>query len=1035
MFLFLALLALGTSAAAAPSIAFPINSQVPPVARTNQAFNFVFSASTFTSNQQTIKYALSGAPDWLHLDSPSRALSGTPGSGDVGAVTFNLVATDLTGATSMSVTLVISARRGPGLGTPAGEQLSSLSGFSSPDSLSLYPSSALWVEFLSSTFTGTDENTVYYALCANNTPLPSWINFDSGSLSFKGTTPGATSPIQLPITYDVQLTASDVVGFAGAIVAFQLIVGLHELVFNGSGSMINVTQGSPFSYIELQNDLTLDGKPVQVSELAQATIDGPSWVSFDTKTLALSGTPPTSATSENISIDAVDVHGDTANTTILIQVDSSSKLFQGTLGSVNATIGSAFNYTISPSLFASSTVQVDVDLGNASSWLSFDSQKRVILGQVPSDLEPQRDPLNVTATDGSQSQSQILTVDVIPVDVRSKGHTTSSQTVTTRATSTSSSVPKSSSSAAGSSGNRTSSRKLAAAVTIPLVILLGALLILCCCVRRKRQRKAREAQSLSKEKISRPIVAEGSSYTEAKMGETEQVEYAEKRMSSKAPRLEIPGLWTSGTTQRQSQTRWSRRTMDGDGLPKRESWRDYVQRQSSLMRVNNSRPQSAALPKFEIAPEDRDPVPLDSIHSHTRQNPSVGPRPFMVADGSPSKRHSRQTKRLSNMSFASSALLTDPRVSGVGFGHGKAVFGNRAIDSFGPPGHGHVRNSWRNTSTRSWTTTDYTSSTTNGSSSHGRLSSMGEQIRSSMNPTLRSFPRPPTNSTFDQSAPAIIHEASDDDKPRSIRVITSPSQAHLNVISSRQAYLKRRARDRHTRNPLFSAGSIARRSGSAWSKPLRSPSKAVPALDSLYSDEAYQGGNEASPPRRDRDRDRDLQRPHRSYSQSSSVGPPLKPSPRKKRNSITNRMSDTLTRLSRFHSRSSLASSKRFESAASDLSGGLGFEELVDAEPGFLEEGVDELTGERRWYHVGWPQPLTVMPHAIPGGDPRLDVAARPGFAHRLSYLRAQQAEGRGVAGWDEQGGTVVVGRRGMRPVSVEGAQASASLRGDLAFV
>lgn len=1036
MFLLLALLALATTVAAAPSIAFPINSQVPPVARTSQSFNFVFSASTFTSTETTIKYALSGAPDWLLLDSPSRTLSGTPGSGDVGAVIFNLVAMDPTGSTSMSVTLVVSATKGPSLGTPVSEQLSPLSGYSSPDSLFLYPSSAVSIEFLSSTFTGTDENTVYYALCANNTPLPSWIKFDSGSLSFKGTTPGATSPVQLPQTYNIHLTASEVVGFAGAIVEFQLIVGVHELVFSGSPSMMNVTQGSSFSYSGLQNDLTLDGKPVQASDLAQATVDAPSWISFDAKTLALSGTPPMSASSQNISISATDVNGGTANTTILVQVDSTSKLFQGILGSVNATIGSAFNYTISPTLFASPSVQVSVNLGNISSWLSFDSVKWVIQGQVPSALEPQQDLLNVTATDGSQSQSQILTVDVIPTDARSKGHTTSSQSLTTRATSTSSSTPKPSSSAAGSSGIHTPSKKVAAAITIPLVILLGALLALCCCVRRRRQRKAREAQRAPKEKISRPIlaeVAEESSYTEPEMETMEQVKYAHKRMPSKAPRLEIPGLRTSGTPKRQSQHRWSRRTLDEDGLPKRESWRDYVQRQSSLIQVNNSHPQSAALPQFEIAPEDRDPVPLDSIHSLTRPNPPASSRLFAVTDGSASKCQSRQTKRLSNMSFASSALLTDPRVSGVGFGHGKVVFGNGNRNSFRPPGHGHVRDSWRNISTRSWATTDYTSSTTNGSSSHRRLSSAGEQNRSSMNPTLRSFPRPPTNNTFDQSARAIIHEASDDNQPRSIRVVTSPSHAHINIISSRQGYFKRRARDRHTLNPFLSAGSIPRRasshrSGSTWSKSLRSPNMAVPALDPLYSDEAYNGGNEASP-----HRPHNLQRKHhRSYSQSSSVGPPLKPSARKKRASISTRMSDTV---GRFHSHSSLASSKRFESAASDLSGGLDFDDLGDGEPGFLEERVDEVTGERRWFHVGWPLPLNVVPTGgIPGGGPDLDAAARPGFAQRLSFLRQQQQQ------QGEGSGIVVVGTRGMRPVSVEaglgrGRAGSASLRGDLAFV
>ncbi|SLM40609.1 Immunoglobulin-like fold [Lasallia pustulata] len=929
MFLLLALLALATTIAAAPSISLPINSQVPPVARTSQTFNFVFSTSTFTSTEPTIKYYLSGAPEWLHLNGPSRTLSGTPGAGDVGSVTFDLVAMDSTGSTSMSVTLVVSGARGPVLGASVSKQLSSLSGFSSPDTLFLYPSSILLIEFPPSTFTGTDENTVYYALCANNTPLPSWINFDSGSLSFEGTTPGATSPVQLPQTYEIQLTASDVVGFAGAILEFQLIVGIHELVFSGSHSMINVTQGTFFNYTGLQNGLALDGKPVQASDLAQATADFPSWISFDPKTLVLSGTPPTSASSENISITATDVYGDTANTTVLVQVDSTSKLFQGTLGSVNATIGSVFNYTISPTLFGSSSVQISVDFDNTSSWLTFDSQKWVIQGQVPSNLEPQQDSLNITATQGSQSQSQTLTINVVPMNVLPKSHTTSSQSLTTRATSTSSSTPKPPSSAAGSSGKHTSSKKVAIAATVPLLIMLGTLLVLYCYLRRKRQRKAREAHRPSKEKISRPIITEEPSYAEPEIETTGHVEYAHKRTSSKAPRLELPGL------KRNSQNRWSRRTTDEDGLPKRESWGDYVRRQSSSRRVDSSPPRSAALPKFEIAPGERDPVPLDSIHSHSRQNPSASSRPFAIATGSPSKLYSRQTKRLSNMSFASSALLADPRVSGVGVGHGKGGFGTKS--SFGPPGHGLVRDSWRNTSTRSWTTTDYTSSTTNGSSSHQRLSSAGEQNHSSINPTLRSFPRPPTNSIFDPSAPAIIHEASDDE-PRSIRVVTSPSQEHL----KRQVYFKRRARNRHTGNPLFSAGAISRRSSShrsasAWLQSIRGPTTAVPALDPLYSDEAYQAGNDDSPPRRQ------PQRKHRSYSQSSSVDPPLKPSPRKKKAGPPTRTSETLGRLSRFQSRSSLASSRRFESAASDLSAAAALDDLAHADPGFLGEGVDEM--------------------------------------------------------------------------------------------
>jgi len=153
MALLILLLALTKAIAAVPSVNLPINAQVPPVARISNAFDFVFSDSTFASGARSMTYALSNSTNWLYLDSPSRTLSGTPGPADVGPVAVNLVASDDTGSASMLVTLVVSANPGPGLGRPLENQLSTHGSSSAADSFTLSHSSPLSLSFLPDTFT------------------------------------------------------------------------------------------------------------------------------------------------------------------------------------------------------------------------------------------------------------------------------------------------------------------------------------------------------------------------------------------------------------------------------------------------------------------------------------------------------------------------------------------------------------------------------------------------------------------------------------------------------------------------------------------------------------------------------------------------------------------------------------------------------------------------------------------------------------------------------------------------------------------
>lgn len=102
--------ALGTGA---PTITFPINSQVPPVARVSIPFKFSFSASTFYGSS-TLDYKLSNAPSWLSLDGSTRTLSGLPPESEANtALIIQITASDNTGSVTMNTTLVVSGNPAP----------------------------------------------------------------------------------------------------------------------------------------------------------------------------------------------------------------------------------------------------------------------------------------------------------------------------------------------------------------------------------------------------------------------------------------------------------------------------------------------------------------------------------------------------------------------------------------------------------------------------------------------------------------------------------------------------------------------------------------------------------------------------------------------------------------------------------------------------------------------------------------------------------------------------------------------------------
>lgn len=1045
------LLAFLVSVHATPSINLPINSQVPPVARPRTQYHFVFSDSTFSWAGASINYSLTESPQWLQLDSSSRVFSGTPGSADVGSFAVGLVATDETGSSLMSVTFVVSTDPGPGLGTSVAEQLPAFGPVPTPDSISLLPSSALALSFSPNTFTNTNANTVYYAICANNTPLPSWVDFHPSNLTFSGVTPQSTSPSELPQVFEIQLIASDVVGFAEAVTSFQLVIQSHVLIFENNVHVINITNGSPIDFLGLQHDLTLDGQPANSSDLRQVVADTPPWMSFNSSTLALSGTPPANAASQNFTVTATDVYGDTTSTIVLIQnTNNLMSSFIGPSVTVNATIGAPFTYDLKSMLTSDSKAEVAVELGAASQWLKFNSSSLELQGYVPTNLKPQSIQVMVTATQGAQSESRTLTIDMVNASV-SNVRTTEIHSNSPKATS-GSKADGNQTADATSSANRHTKGWIAAAVIVPVSLALAFLLLLCFCLEKRRRRRKADRDSLfsPKLKISRPIQEKDPTF-EVRVETQGILPINEKRASSRAsiaPWLDFLGFQAPENSKRGSRSRHSK---DYTGSTENSAGPD------SAGLTFPGRVKDTSVPEVSRLPKRGAPRRSGRSSSGLKATPFSVPRLSVIMDASPMKRSSKQRQRESKLSYDTTSVYSRQHLSGLGHGRKTLSQGSSNLLHFsskgvghgnglaiGPPGFGIVRNSWRNLnlsqSTSTWASTD-------GSSNQGfeRETTAGKHT---------SYTRLPTSNTFGKGPHSHFgHEVSDDEgshKP-TLRPVPSPTRGHTGQIlgspSRRKSNLlrtdplhsfhKRRLQQGNSRNPLFSAGPSSSRISS-----LRA-SKVAP-LRRLMSRSSSTGDNMASErpftPQRE-----DIQH---SYSESSSLEPPTRSSPPKSLNSASPRrqksyinyrltpralsppnFSHPVRKNSRNSSWVSTSSDSKFGSAASEAPpfGGFGND---------LQEDTDE-NGNKRWLR-GHPNPLGT--HRLDAVDQELldclRVSGHISAAQRLSYLmRGAQTDGKADLGPEsgDEGGQVKIGStKGKKMGQSAGYSDNVSMRGDI---
>lgn len=491
---FATILSLCRAVTAAPQVAFPFNSQVPPAARVGLPFTFTFSPTTFDPNRSKFQYSIDGSPAWLQFDAPNRTLWGTPGTADVGTRKFTITAADANGGMArMSCTLVISSDPTPESSIDVSHVLRLAGNLTGSTSLQLLPSQQVELDFSPDQFDGHGKHLSFYATLADHTPLPSWIQFDSGTLHFSAKPPKLSSS---PQNFDILLIASDIPGFAGVTNTFTIIVSDYKWVFDPQEQTIDIPKGSTVNVNMLRSSLLSGSGPAEDSDLDQAAANLPSWLSFDPTSLAITGKPPQGVTELDANITAYDHHGDVANLTLHMRFDS---LFRGEIGPIKVTPGQELQYPISRTLLAEPDESVTVNFTDAP-WLHFDPKALKLSGKVPTQSSEASTIVNITASTPDHSESDTRQIEIL---IQKPGNATSSASPTRTSTSRGGAAPTSSDAGTiGQSSKLTPENKgiIAAVIICPLLGIFFAILLVLYCRKARRDRWPPE-----KGDISRPI--------------------------------------------------------------------------------------------------------------------------------------------------------------------------------------------------------------------------------------------------------------------------------------------------------------------------------------------------------------------------------------------------------------------------------------------------------------------------------------------------------------------------------------------------
>ncbi|KAI0259371.1 hypothetical protein BC834DRAFT_833608 [Gloeopeniophorella convolvens] len=395
------------------SVFFPLNSQLPPVARTNASFSWAFSDSTFVSERNsTLVYSASPLPAWLSFDSATRTFRGTPSSDDEGTPHIKVVAKDpdTSDSASSSVSLCVTSYPAPNLTISVSSQfrpdnpslssvflLSEHSALQEDNPTLRIPSSwSFSIGFEGNTFTSPD-GIQYAALQVDGSPLPPWMVFDPRGITLDGVAPPVRS-LPTPYVLSLALHASDEDGFSIASVPFNVVIASRELhTTSGTLPTINITSSSNLD-VSLNSPIDyagvlVDGSAIDTQDVALLEIDTLqyTWLHYDTDSRRLTGQPPDDLSTGDKTVLPVILttsFNQTLRTLVEIAVVPSFFL-QPSLPPILAGPGQDVHFSLTQ-FFSNATYGDDVNLTasyepkDADAYLHFDTSTALLSGTIPS---------------------------------------------------------------------------------------------------------------------------------------------------------------------------------------------------------------------------------------------------------------------------------------------------------------------------------------------------------------------------------------------------------------------------------------------------------------------------------------------------------------------------------------------------------------------------------------------------------------------------------------------------------------------------
>ncbi len=385
---------------AAPTNTDPVISTTSPLSNATEDIAYADTVSASDADGgDVLSYSITSGPSWLSINASTGALSGTPANDDVGEdVAVTIVVTDdasPAGSATLNATITVTNVNDP------------------PVITTTTLDSAAENTAYSFTIDATDPD-VGDVLTYNLTDGPSWLLVDSLTGALSGTPETADIAENTPVTILITDNGSpqDSVTLNTAIT----VLDVNDPPVISTTSLDSATQDVEYSFSVIAADQ--DSGDAQIFSIT----DGPAWLSVDSLSGALSGTPANDDVGDNVTVtiivtdDGTPQESDTLNTaitvinvndlpvitTVLLPDATESVVYGDTVKASDPDVGDVLTFTIT----------------DGPSWLSVDSLTGAFSGTPANEDVGDNVAVTIFVTDdGTPERSDTLNTTITVINV------------------------------------------------------------------------------------------------------------------------------------------------------------------------------------------------------------------------------------------------------------------------------------------------------------------------------------------------------------------------------------------------------------------------------------------------------------------------------------------------------------------------------------------------------------------------------------------------------------------------------------------